>query len=46
MFCKVDPKYRRGHVEMIYKAANLMEEYGLEKDLEAYKMIMDLFPKV
>ena len=46
MFCKVDPKYRRGHVEMIYKAANLMEEYGLEKDLDAYKMIFDLFPKV
>ena len=46
MFCKVDPKYRRGHVEMVYKAANLMEEYGLEKDLDAYKMIFDLFPKV
>ena len=46
MFNKVDPKYKRGHVEMIYQATNLMKEYGLEKDLDAYKMIFDLFPKV
>ena len=46
MFNKVDPKYKRGHVEMIYKAANLMKEYDLEKDLDAYRMIFDLFPKV
>jgi len=45
MFNKVDPKYKRGHVEMIYQATNLMKEYGLEKDLDAYKMIFDLFPK-
>ena len=45
MFNKVDPKYKRGHVEMIYKAANLMKEYDLHKDLDAYRMIFDLFPK-
>ena len=46
MYCKADPKYRRGHVEMVYHATNLLNEYGLEKDLDAYKMIFDLFPKV
>ena len=46
MFNKVDPKYKRGHVEMIYQAANLMKEYDLEKDLDAYRMVFDLFPKV
>ena len=46
MYCKADPKYRRGHVEMVYHATNLLDEYGLEKDLDAYKMIFDLFPKV
>jgi len=45
MFNKVDPKYKRGHVEMIYQAANLMKEYDLEKDLDAYRMVFDLFPK-
>lgn len=35
----------RGHVEFIYSALALMEEYGVHKDLEVYKKILNLMPK-
>ncbi|XP_065574394.1 evolutionarily conserved signaling intermediate in Toll pathway, mitochondrial-like [Artemia franciscana] len=37
--------HRRGHVEFIYSALSYMEQFGVHKDLEAYKRIMDIFPK-
>jgi len=36
---------RRGHVEFIYSALNHMEEFGVHRDLEAYKNILDILPK-
>lgn len=36
---------RRGHVEFIYAAMKYFEEFGVEKDLEAYKALMNVFPK-
>ncbi|KAG0710897.1 Evolutionarily conserved signaling intermediate in Toll pathway, mitochondrial [Chionoecetes opilio] len=35
----------RGHVEFIYSALKLLEEYGVQKDLEVYKRLLDLMPK-
>ncbi|KAG8235534.1 hypothetical protein J437_LFUL013496 [Ladona fulva] len=37
--------HRRGHVEFIYSALRHMEEFGVHKDLEAYKRLIDVFPK-
>jgi len=37
---------RRGHVEYIKTALKHMERFGVHKDLEAYKALMDVFPKV
>jgi len=36
---------RRGHVEFIYSALSHMEEFGVHRDLEAYKKILDILPK-
>lgn len=36
---------RRGHVEFIYAAMRCMEEYGVNKDLEVYKKLLDVLPK-
>nr|CAG4638496.1 EOG090X07J4 [Cyclestheria hislopi] len=36
---------RRGHVEFIYAALKHMEEFGVNRDLQAYKEIVDVFPK-
>lgn len=36
---------RRGHVEFIYAAMRHMEEFGVNKDLEAYKNLLNVFPK-
>ncbi|XP_071443789.1 evolutionarily conserved signaling intermediate in Toll pathway, mitochondrial [Hetaerina americana] len=36
---------RRGHVEFIYAALRHMEDFGVHKDLEAYKNLIDIFPK-
>ncbi|XP_046392248.1 evolutionarily conserved signaling intermediate in Toll pathway, mitochondrial [Ischnura elegans] len=36
---------RRGHVEFIYAALRHMEEFGVHKDLEAYKSLINIFPK-
>ena len=36
---------RRGHVEFIYAALRHMEEFGVHKDLEVYKSLIDILPK-
>ena len=36
---------KRGHVEFIYSALKYMEEFGVHRDLEAYKKILDTLPK-
>lgn len=36
---------RRGHVEFIYACLRNMDDFGLEKDKEIYKKIMNIFPK-
>lgn len=38
-------KHLRGHVEFIYAALKYMEEYGVQKDLEVYKNLIDVMPK-
>lgn len=38
-------KYRRHHVEFIYAALKHMKEFGVERDLEVYKNILDVMPK-
>lgn len=38
-------KHRRGHVEFIYAALKYMKEYGVHKDLETYKTLIDIMPK-
>lgn len=35
----------RGHVEFIYVALREMKKFGVHKDLETYKKIIDIFPK-
>lgn len=37
--------HRRGHVEFIYSSLKYMEEFGVNRDLEVYKNILDVFPK-
>ncbi|XP_077326464.1 evolutionarily conserved signaling intermediate in Toll pathway, mitochondrial isoform X1 [Lithobates pipiens] len=44
VFCGRDVR-RRGHVEMIEAALKWMPEFGLERDLEVYNKILDVFPK-
>lgn len=36
---------RRGHVEFIYAALKQMEDFGVNKDLEVYKDLLDVLPK-
>ena len=38
-------KHRRGHVEFIYAALKYMKEFGVERDLEIYKKLVDILPK-
>uniref|UniRef100_A0A0A9XBY9 Evolutionarily conserved signaling intermediate in Toll pathway, mitochondrial n=3 Tax=Lygus hesperus TaxID=30085 RepID=A0A0A9XBY9_LYGHE len=38
-------RLRRGHVEFIYSALKYMKEFGVEKDLEIYKALIDVLPK-
>ncbi|CAG9856354.1 unnamed protein product [Phyllotreta striolata] len=45
MFINQDHIYRRGHVEFIYSALKNMEEFGVSKDLEVYKALIDILPK-
>ncbi|XP_046996827.1 evolutionarily conserved signaling intermediate in Toll pathway, mitochondrial [Schistocerca americana] len=36
---------RRGHVEFIYSAMKHMKEFGVHKDLEVYKALINVLPK-
>lgn len=45
IFTSRDTVYRRGHVEFIYSALKNMEDFGVHKDLEVYKAILDVLPK-
>ena len=38
-------KRRRGHIQFIETALRYMKAFGLEKDVDAYNMILDVFPK-
>ncbi|VEN38989.1 unnamed protein product [Callosobruchus maculatus] len=44
-FINEDHVYRRGHVEFIYSAMKHMQEFGVHKDLEVYKALIDVLPK-
>uniref|UniRef100_A0A6B2F8B7 Evolutionarily conserved signaling intermediate in Toll pathway, mitochondrial n=1 Tax=Bothriechis nubestris TaxID=1766655 RepID=A0A6B2F8B7_9SAUR len=44
IFCKRDVR-RTGHVEFIYAALKKMPEFGVEKDINVYNKILDVFPK-
>lgn len=37
--------HKRGHVDFIYLALRKMKEYGVERDLAVYNMLLDIFPK-
>lgn len=37
--------HRRGHIEFIYSALKNMEQFGVQKDLEVYKTLLDVLPK-
>lgn len=37
--------HRRNHVEFIYAALKNMESYGVLKDLQVYKALVDVMPK-
>ena len=41
----VREKFRRGHVNFIAIALHRMEEFSVEKDLESYNMLLNVFPK-
>lgn len=45
LFAEKDNVHRRGHVEFIYSALKNMESFGVHKDLEVYKAILDVLPK-
>jgi len=36
---------RRGHMEFLKTAMTYMEEFGVEKDVEAYNRMLDVFPR-
>ncbi|XP_074059577.1 evolutionarily conserved signaling intermediate in Toll pathway, mitochondrial [Macrotis lagotis] len=36
---------KRGHVDFIYLALRKMPEYGVERDLAVYNLLLDIFPK-
>lgn len=37
--------HKRGHVDFIYLALSKMKEYGVERDLAVYNLLLDIFPK-
>nr|XP_023015968.1 evolutionarily conserved signaling intermediate in Toll pathway, mitochondrial [Leptinotarsa decemlineata] len=45
IFINRDHIYRRGHVEFIYSALKNMKTFGVNKDLEVYKALIDILPK-
>lgn len=36
---------KRGHVDFIYLALRKMPEFGVERDLSVYNLLLDVFPK-
>ncbi|KAL1781386.1 evolutionarily conserved signaling intermediate in Toll pathway, mitochondrial isoform X1 [Sigmodon hispidus] len=36
---------KRGHVDFIYLALRKMPEFGVERDLSVYNLLLDIFPK-
>ncbi|XP_076243899.1 evolutionarily conserved signaling intermediate in Toll pathway, mitochondrial isoform X2 [Calliopsis andreniformis] len=38
-------RLRTGHVEFIKKALMYMDEFGVNKDIDVYKALLDVFPK-
>lgn len=44
-FQKTVTKHRHGQVEFIYAALRHMKDFGVHKDLQAYKGLMDVLPK-
>uniref|UniRef100_H0WVJ4 Evolutionarily conserved signaling intermediate in Toll pathway, mitochondrial n=2 Tax=Otolemur garnettii TaxID=30611 RepID=H0WVJ4_OTOGA len=36
---------KRGHVDFIYLALRKMREYGVERDVAVYNLLLDVFPK-
>ncbi|XP_006875206.1 PREDICTED: evolutionarily conserved signaling intermediate in Toll pathway, mitochondrial isoform X3 [Chrysochloris asiatica] len=36
---------KRGHVDFIYLALSKMRQYGVERDLAVYNLLLDIFPK-
>lgn len=45
IFVNRDQVHRRGHVEFIYSALKNMEQFGVHKDLQVYKALIDVLPK-
>lgn len=45
IFINRDQVYRRGHVEFISSALKHMEEFGVHRDLEVYRALIDILPK-
>ncbi|KAL3274465.1 hypothetical protein HHI36_015851 [Cryptolaemus montrouzieri] len=45
IFVNRDQVYRRGHVDFIYSALKSMEEFGVHRDLEVYRALIDVLPK-
>ncbi|XP_050298213.1 evolutionarily conserved signaling intermediate in Toll pathway, mitochondrial [Anthonomus grandis grandis] len=45
IFINQEHVYRRGHVEFIYSALKHMQEFGVERDLEVYRALIDVMPK-
>nr|XP_012646026.1 evolutionarily conserved signaling intermediate in Toll pathway, mitochondrial isoform X3 [Microcebus murinus] len=37
--------HKRGHVDFIYLALRKMREFGVERDLAVYNLLLDVFPK-
>lgn len=37
--------HKRGHVDFIYLALRKMREFGVERDLAVYNLLLDIFPK-
>jgi len=44
-FANTRGKSGRGHVEFIYAAMKHLKEYGLHKDVDVYKALLNVFPK-
>lgn len=45
MYTNSESVYRTGHVDFIYSALKNMEQFGVNKDLEVYKSLIDVLPK-